>query len=372
MKRSRLLPAVCVLCLLLTLLCACAAEEEVPEAARPQSVTLWFVRGEFFSKELVTLAEQYNQEGHRATLELRGFNSESELGEAMNSARPDLLLCGHERAFSLYEQGRLKALPFSDDAAPVYTGNFTAASDCVGISFFPLGAEIPMLIANVEADGSAFSYLDSLCAAASDYALREGKAYFTADSFTLLFTSCLTQLDSPFYGDSARDRENDDYCSLYNLLANAAFDRGVVGSEPPVLPQVEQGDIVCAFVSSSTLGGYEGNTLAFYPVPLMKGGQPLCLTRAYGLAVTAPFDENLENVAEFILWLNEPERITPIALRQGLMPAVEGKTDSDALSSAFSAALNGRQLCFPSADSNYFLDDREFEAEFRAALALLG
>lgn len=362
------------------LLCAClllsACGEEVVETPQEETVSIWYVEGELLSAELRTLAEQFNSASFPVKTELRAFADEAELGAALDSARPDLILCGHERAVALYEQGRLGDVSSGFSQAPAYSESFLALSDCVGRAFFPVGAETELLAVNGPAfEGSAasapgmasLSTLEGLCAAATACG-QQGQVFFTADSFTALFAAALGPLDSGFSGIREQDMLSEDYKRVYNLLAEAAYEGGIGAYDSAALPLVKSGEPVCALVASTGLAGEQDESLAYYPMPGVSGS----LARAVGLAVTSPFSGREQAIARFLSWLLQPRRAADLALPNGLIPAVTGWAPEEpgGVESAL-LSLSEETLYFPPLDSGYFRSDGEFEHRFRAALEML-
>ena len=94
-----------LLCLCTLLLCACAGEEQQPD--EQHQLKLWYVESAPMAENLVQLIEEFNASSSGYRVVPRAFESEQKLAAAFDSGHPDLLLCGHERAFALYEQDKL-------------------------------------------------------------------------------------------------------------------------------------------------------------------------------------------------------------------------------------------------------------------------
>ncbi len=379
MKKNFVFRAICLLMLICVLLSGCSLTSDKEE--KSSVISIWYVQGELMSEELVSLAEQFNQSTKDISVELKAYANEDELAYALDSARPDMILCGHERAFSLYEQDRLRDISASFAKAPVFLQSFLNSSGCVGSSFFPMGAETELLAVNgSEYDNSSlssggreiFASLEGICDAASAYGENEGKVFFTADSFSALFTGYLAKSGCSFHGIRAEDIKNETYVNTYNLLADAAYNGGLAGYDSSALPLVESGEVVCALVASTELTSALPDGIELYPMPSPDGGEGICPARATGLAVTSPFTENEEAIARFITWLCQAERVGSTALSGGLIPAVDSSLPDDASPlAAVLYELSSSELWLPSLDSGYFDSDREFEQSFRAALEML-
>ena len=373
MKTRLVFQFLCFLLCACLLLSACGEEIRTPEE---ETVSIWFVEGELLSAELRTLTEQFNMASFPVKAELRAFSNEEELGAALDSARPDLILCGHERAVALHEQGRLRDVSSGFTQPPAYSETILTLSDCVGSAFFPIGAETELLALNGPAfDQSAASALgretitsiEGLCAAASACG-QQGQVFFTADSFTTLFTLALGPVGSGFSGVREQDVLSEDYKRVYNLLAEAAYEGGLAACDSPALPLVESGEAVCALVSAAGLTGELGGELELHPLSGPAGG----FARAVGLAVTSPFSSREQAIAKFLSWLLHPQRAVELALSRGLIPAVTGWTPEEpgTLDTAL-LSLRSAELYFPPLESGYFRTDGEFEHRFRAALEML-
>lgn len=373
MKTRPFFRIACFLLCACLLLSGCGEEIQTPEE---ETVSIWLVEGELLSAELAALAEQFNNASFPVKAELRAFANEEELGAALDSARPDLIFCGHERAVALHEQGRLRDVSSGFTHAPAYSESFLALSDCVGSAFFPIGAETELLAVNGPAfDQSAASALgrgsitsiEGLCAAASACG-QQGQVFFTADSFTSLFTLALGPVGSGFSGVREQDILSEDYKRFYNLLAEAAYEGGLAACDSPALSLAENGDVVCALVSSIELTGELSGELELHPLSGLAG----CFARAVGLAVTSPFSGREQAIAKLLSWLLQPQRAVELALSHGLIPAVTGWEPEEAgvLDTAL-LSLSSAELYFPPLDSGYFRTDGEFEHRFRAALEML-
>lgn len=373
MKTRPFFQIACVLLCACLLLSGCGEEIKTPEE---QSVSIWLVEGELLSAELTALAEQFNNASFPVKAELRAFADEEELGAALDSARPDLILCGYERALALHEQDRLRDVSAGFSQAPAYSDSFLAASSCVGSAFFPIGAETELLAVNGPAFGSSaasalgresITSIEGLCAAASACG-AQGQVFFTTDSFTTLFTLALGPIGSGFSGVREQDLLSEDYKRVYNLLAEAAFEGGIAACDNPALSLAESGKLVCALVSSNELTGELGGDIELYPL----SGPAGCFARAVGLAVTSPFSGREQAIAKFLSWLLQPQRAAELSLSQGLIPAVTGWTPEEpgVLDTAL-FSLSSAELYFPPLDSGYFRTDGEFEHRFRAALEML-
>ena len=185
-----------LLCLCTLLLCACAGEEQEPD--EQHQLKLWYVESAPMAENLVQLIEEFNASSSGYKVVPRAFESEQKLAAAFDSGHPDLLLCGHERAFALYEQDKLTDISSAlGEDAPEFLSGVDIYSLSVGRSYFPLGAQTQLLYVNGAAfdasktgagvGSAAFGTIEALCAIATAYGRSTGEPFMTADSFADMF-----------------------------------------------------------------------------------------------------------------------------------------------------------------------------------------
>ena len=368
---------ICItLALALSLALALGGCAVLPETEEPEGpvTTLWLYRGQPAAEALEQLAADYNATQPESPLVLRVFASEQAMADAMNEARPDLLLCPGERGFALYAQGKLR------EAAPAValSGAFSALDDSVGRAFFPLGAETPLLAVNAAAylaspvtsgaGDAALKAPESLFSLAAAHGRSTGQPFFAASSWFTLFETALRQRGAAFDGSFEGLRDDADAAALYNALAEAAFARGVYTGSEPAAELVRRGYVVCALVASRELAR-DAEGLVCYAAPAAgePGAEVLAPARVWGLAVSAGDESALPGLEAFLSWLLQPERAGALALDEGLLPAVpldEAGAEPGSLEEALRATLESCTLYAAPADEGGF-DER-----LRAALAL--
>lgn len=344
--------AICLLllvCLLLSL-CGCGGGERSAAA-----LSLWCAKDEALLPALRQAAEDYNQ-GKKAgalPVTIREFEDAEALANALNTARPDLLLCSHTLAFSLSDRGLLReggvSVPYPDALA--------ARSPAVGRSVFPVGSRVQLLLSReaVPAD------LAALCALAAE----SGGPYLAADSYTDLL--CQAVLGSgEFHADRAKDCFSPAFREAWNALAEAAFAGGIAVGDATALSLLQSG-LPAAYVSSDTLcdGLPEGYALT---VPDTQGLPLLADLRC--LAVMATEGRQQRGAAAFLGWLFAGERPAALALKAGLIPALPGGVGTEPLTELL-LALRERTLWLPDGGSDYVKYRAAFEKEFRAVLDLI-
>lgn len=335
-----------------------------PEPQSPELV-IWLSEDQPLSDSVAALAKDFAAEHPELSLSLRRFPSARMLDAALAEESPNLLLCDAREAARLLEAGALGALPLSVELAPL----FRDAPGLASYGYFPLGAELPVLVTREEnrAELEALDSLDALCEAAAAHGRRSGKPWLSADSFARLFACALEQQGAPFYAMREQDLESEAYREIYNMLAGAAFDGGLIAMEETALTAVAEGELVCGVCSSRELLRAEAEGLAVLPLPPMKDCEMLTDARLCGLAVCPGGDA--EWAARFLEWLYADSRAAQAALDAALAPAAQPDGEAgDALSQC-------AQLCrlyLPDENGGYRLHGAEFEQSFRAALALLG
>ena len=379
-----------LLCLAL-LLGGCAAEEPSPapasvseplpsaapaapsptptEAPQEKALVLWLAEDAPLYEALTRLADEYAAQHPALGVRVESFASSAELTQASGLKEADLLLCEEPAAEALEADGALDALTPPEE----WPALFRDAPACAEGCFVPLAAEAAVLVLREEnlALLNDCDNLEALCALAADYAQTNGKPFFSADSFAQLFACALEQKEAPFFAVRERDQACEEYREVYNLLAEAAFDGGLVSLDEAVLPAIARGDLVCGVCSSRALTEAEPDAMAVLPLPPMAGCEAKTETRIWGLAVAANADR--DEAADFIRWLYEENRTVQAALEQGLVPAVDWDWSADdAVSAGLALTAQACRCYLPGRESGYVRGGAEFEQSFRAVLALLG
>lgn len=338
------------------------------EGPLAQTLELWLAEDLPLCGALAELAEDYA--ARRPELELKTvvYASETELLEALEWGRPDLLLCGEAAAEELLDEGRLGSVSLPAETPLLFRG----APACAAESLIPLCAEAAVLVLKEENLPllENCDTLETLGRLASDYARSKERPFFSADSFAQLIACALAQKGSPFYTRRELDRGSEAYRGVYNLLADAAFEGGLVSLNEPVLSAVERGDLICGVCGSRMLAQAESGDLAVLPLPPMAGCEAMTEARIWGLAVSAEADG--ERAADFLSWLLAQDRTALAALEAGLVPAAKAESAENSVFSGLALVARSCRCFLPAPDSAYARGGVEFERSFRAALALLG
>ena len=340
-----------------------------PEPTKEPGLTLWLAEDAPLGEAVQAMAAQYNGQQPAMPVRVRSFASEAALLTALTGAQPDLLLCGERTAAALAAADSLGTLAWPDEP----TGLFRDVPGCADGGFFPLGAELRVLALREENQAllDGCDSLEALCETAAGYGRRQERPFFSADSFARLFACAMAQKGAPFYAMREQDLESEDYRSFYNLLAEAAFEGGLIPLEEAVLQVVRRGELVCGICNSCELLTGDREGLAALPLPPMAGCEALTDVKISGLAVLPGADP--EGAARFIGWLHAEDRIAEAALAASLIPAADGAwREADAVSAGLALALQNARFWLPPENGGLLLHGAAFEQSFRAALALLG
>ncbi len=329
--------------LLLVLLPLCACGREAPE---PYAVSLWYAEGDPLAAPLEKLAEEYNRTKDRDALPvaLRAFGSEEQLAASLDTARPDLLLCAHERAFDLDERGLLTA---AEAGGFAYPEKLAARCEGIGRSVFPLGAQVPLLCGEAESWDP------------------DGLSAFTADAFAPLIYQQMLDRGSEFLALPDRDPFNEDYREVYNGLAEAVFTGRLLLSETPGAELVESGALPCAFVLSDALA-------ASPSLPVLAPEGESCLAEGRCLAVLTREGRQSRGTGAFLRWLLSEDRAARLALDAGLAPMTGAElTPGTPLEAALLEIAAEKDLHLPGPESSYVRNRERFELFFRQAAEFL-
>lgn len=361
---AALLAALC-LCL-----CACG-EPETENRDNSEAISLWYV-GDAPVQKLLALIGEYSGENEKEFILARSFEDEDSLAVALDSARPDLLLCSLPRAAELYDRGLLRDISGAVTVAPEYTDAIAARCAGIGGSVFPIGSEVQLLysVPGLFEDGAPDTMAE-LLALAAKYGRDTGLPFFTADSFGDLIYSSMLSHGEQLHGVRDKDINNAAYVSAYNALAEAAYHGGIAVTEHGARELVDSGYLPCAAARSSSLTELSADS-AITLLPMDgEGGSRLadCLC----IAVTAAEGRPTGRIARFMSWLAEPERLSALALNSGLVPAVEDAdpVGQNTLAAALMELYDNCRLHIPGGSADYLTNRTEFENKLRGALESL-
>jgi len=340
----------CLVLLLCLLLMGCGAQKT--DAA---ALSLWCAADDPLLPALREAAETYDRSRKSGALPvaIREFEDAAALTNALNTARPDLLLCSHTLAFSLSDRG------LTTDAGPAlpYPEGIHARAEGIGRSVFPVGSRVHLLVSREEIPPD----LAGLCALAA----KSGGPFLAADSYADLL--CQAALGSgEFHADREKDCFNEAFRETWNALAEAAFAGGIAAGDAPVLSLLESGLPAAYVFSDSLAAGLPAGCALTAP----DTGRLPRLADLRCLAVTAREGRPQQNAAAFLRWLFSGERPARLSLEAGLIPALPGGEGADALRSLL-LELRDDPLFFADGGSDYVKNRTAFEQEFRSVLDLL-
>ncbi len=334
------------------------------------AVTLWYEKDSPLAQELEALVKSYNSDMKRESLpvELKRFDSEAELADAYETGSPDILLCSHLRAFSLYRRSKLTDISAEETfASPAYPKSITSRNGSIGSSFFPLGISVPVVaVSNSLAQQGAFDSLEAFFAAASDYTAGTGKPFFSVSSIAEQFYIYLLRFGVEFGGDFDMINSDKQYLSLYNAFAEAAFEGSIAFLVNDAAEYLADGAIPCVITCSAALKAIAADTVSVCDIPAPEGSlNHDTLGEAYGLAVTNGGCRSTRDTAAFIAWIFENGRAAQAASDARLAPAADAASvKTDAIGEALSEIVESALISLPEADSDYMLSKADFDESF--------
>ena len=337
-----------ILILSILLCCACGKS-----GAAKGSLSIWYIKGDILEAELNNIADSYMKKNPGVSIELRSFGGEGELSAALEGKRPDLLLCAHPLAFTLYEQGRLRSINLKPVCAEQkYINAYPALSG----SFFPVGATADVLVYDKNAySAEKLSSLESFLESTAENHVQ-GLAPFTADSFASLFASALMQLDTELSIDRYINCSSESYVYLHNLLAEAAYSGGLAAFDEGAAVLLRE-ERVSAAVMPSYAAAEFADSHGLCPVPAAEGGDKRCLAQMHGFAYVGNTFDNSALTGNFLEFVFSGE-LDETATERGLI------TVSPA-SAAESSLFSGWTLVLPSPVSSYSMARQELEEQLR-------
>lgn len=334
------------------------------------AVTLWYDKNSPLAGETEALVKSYNADIKRKTLpvEIKCFDSEEELAAAYEVGSPDILLCSHLRAFSLYGRSKLTDISAEETfSAPVYPKNISSRNGSIGKSFFPIGISVPVLALNTAlAPQTSFDGFEALFAAASDYTAENGKPFLSVSSAAELYYIYLLRFSSEFGGEFDAINGSEQTLALYNVFAEAAFDGSIAFLGEDTVKYFENGAIACAILPSDRLKGLPAERLCVSDIPAPDGSDSRdTVGEAYGLAVTNGGCRSTRDTAAFITWMFENGRASQAAADGRLVPAAESVSiQTDEVGTMIAETAKSGIISLPKADDDYILNRDAFEERF--------
>ena len=333
-------------------------------------VTLWYEKDSPLADKMEKLVREYNSDIKRETLpvEVKCFETEAELAEAYETGTPDILLCSHLHAFSLYQRDRLADISGEETfTSPSYSQNVRSRSDSIGTGFFPIGFSLPVTVLNNSlVSRSGFDSFEEVFAAASDYTRKTGKPFFSFSSIAEQYCLYMLRSGEEFNADFDGINRKKQYLELYNRLAEATFEGSIAYLGEDGIKYLINGAIPCVFTTSEKLDGMITDTVSVYgvPEPEHSAGSDMIGT-AYGFAVTNGGCRSKRDTAAFISWVFSGDRDVKAALASMLAPTVEGEyTVNGAIEALLCESVKNKLISLPAPDSEYILNRAGFDESF--------
>ncbi len=334
------------------------------------AVTLWYEKGSPLACELEALVKSYNSDMKRETLpvELKCFDNESALAEAYETGSPDILLCSHLRAFSLYLKNKLTDISGEETfVAPAYSKNLTSRNSSIGNSFFPIGISVPVIAFNNNlTQQNSFGSFEDMLSVASDYAAGVGSPFLSISSVSEQYYIYLLRYNIEFDGKFNEINSDKQYLSLYNTFAEAAFEGSVAFLGDNAVTYLTESAIPCVIVSSDMLKDVEADNISVFDIPAsVESLNHDTIGTAYGLAITNGGCRSTRDTTAFITWIFENNRSSQAAVDARLAPS--SKNDSfktDAIGTAIADIVKEEFVALPAADSDYMLNRDSFDESF--------
>jgi len=333
-------------------------------------VTLWYEKGSPLAGEIEKLAESYNSDMSRNTLpiETKCFESEEELAEAYETGTPDILLCSHLRAFSLYSREKLADISGETTfTAPEYPKTVQSRNGSIGTSFFPVGMSVPvMVINNSLVSQSSYNSFEDVFSAAADYTRKTGKPFFACDSIAELYYVCMLRFGEEFNGVFEDINSTNKFLDLYNTFAEATFDGNIAYLGTDGIKYFAEGAIPCVITTSDKLKGIDPDGVTVCDVPAPSGSANTdTMGTAYGFAITNGGCRSKGDTAAFISWVLSNGRSAQAALDCMLVPATEGgNADEGSFPALLGSILKKELISLPTPDSDYISNRQSFEDSF--------
>ncbi len=350
-----------MLCTCLLLMCACSVTSVNNEQSR---VSIWYINGDVLEPLLKERCRQIQAENDNIIIELAAFESMEELSLTLQGKRPDLLLCSHELAFSLEEQGMLKSLKVD---GLDYDGKLRSRYSSIGSSFFPVGAAVELLCCRESLPDTAQSSFEALCT----YFVQNEKL-LTIDSLARFMGTALRQSGGELSLKRIENAANQQYRYIHNHLAETALGGSLSVFDEGGAQLVRQGRVDAAIVASTGLVSVPSGVY-ITAVPVLAGGEKLCVADMRGFAYLGNTYDNSRATAYFIGSLLADGGAGELALQAGLVSPQtwDGANSGSELEDALYEIYSNWEMVLPSPVSPEVMIRQELEEELSAALEYL-
>lgn len=316
------------------LICFCGGTGSVNNTH--ENVELWYADTDLLRSRIATAVSTYNAgkgSSDGVHVELKAFQSESELYEALDQAAenelPELVICGANYAAGFAAEDKLADIDsyFKSSDLNDFSADFLMASEFEEkLTSIPMWATVGVLIRNDElcSDAGFPDSFESLCETAKAYYASNGKMYFTMTDYAYFFRNAVLQLGGDFDALSPYDTDSDDFKYVYNLLAETAYDRGFAAADGNAATLVASGEAVCALVSTADIMAATQDadmtvcSLAEYP--LLRGGESVYTLDVTGITLMRGTEDKELASVKFIKWLTEEDNIEELTANTGYIP----------------------------------------------------
>lgn len=313
-------------------------------------VILWYVEGDKLHDGFADIAKEFNSlkdsVGRKnITVITRGFVSNEAIEKALKKVEaddaPDMIACDVNEAALLYNRGyTVKCSPYLDEwTSAEFNEDFIECSTLNNqLITVPYAADVQMMVVNTDmiSDAGKIGSIEKLCKLSKQYYKDNESAMFTIADYASFFKTAMAQLGENFDAVNPRYSDSKNSKSVYNLLAQTAYDRGLTVSDNPVA-DVVSGKIPCAIVSASDVmekADKIKRNISVYPCPSMKNGEQVYLLDVEGICICKT-DSNRQNASsEFIKWFTSKEINHKFISDSGYIPAV---SDMSTFSSDYQA-----------------------------------
>lgn len=353
-------------------------------------VVLWYVEGDKLHDGFDDIAKEFNSltdsiGRKNISVNTRGFVSYEAVDKALRNAEkddlPDMIACDVNEAALLYDNGyTVKCSSYLDEwTSAEFNEDFIECASLKNqLITVPYAADVELMIVNtdiINVSGKIGS-IEKMCALSKEYFAENESAMFTIADYARFFKTTMAQLGEDFDAVNPRYTDSKNCKSVYNLLAQTAYDRGLTVSDDPVA-SVISGEIPCAIVSSSDIMDRVAklkHNIGVYPCPCLTSGKQTYSLDVEGICICKT-DSNRQNAsAEFIKWFTSREINHKFIADSGYIPAVG---DMSALSSDHAIftkvrkVINNLSSKYEHADYPPNLDYAKNYSEFTYAMQLV-
>lgn len=312
------------------------------EVEKNTTVTLWYAEDDSLNACIPDIVDEFNAINdkdirHNITVDVRSFENYAALKEALSFTRrssgPDMIVCDANNAAVLKDGGYAAELSeyFDEWNSAEFNSDLVKCISVNGkLAAVPYAADLELMIVNEDfvSDADDISSLEDLCSTAENYYKNNSKPMFSVGDYAKFFRTTMAQFGEEFNAVSPRNTTNDNCKYIYKLLAQSAFDRGMISSDDPV-KTVISGDVPCAIVSSSEIMAHAsdmGKKIKIYACPCVEDGKQVYNLDVRGICICKTNSNRQNAAAEFIKWFISSDVNGEFVADNGYIP-VRGTID---------------------------------------------